>query len=103
MPNTKVKSVKIEITATVGMVKPMLANADPSAKFRLVCKLSSRAALTAEKPSGINTTAAIIIPTTACGAPHSRTMLSMVGDNDLPSNTTAASAITKNTKDRRKP
>ena len=35
------------VTATAGMVRPMLASAEPSARLRLFCSLSVRAALTA--------------------------------------------------------
>jgi hypothetical protein len=36
IPRLKGRSKKIAITATVGMVKPILANADPRAKFKLL-------------------------------------------------------------------
>ena len=37
--------LKIMVTfATVGMVSPILANADPSAKFKLLCNLLALAA-----------------------------------------------------------
>ena len=35
------------MVATVGMVSPILANADPSARFKLLCNLLTLAALTA--------------------------------------------------------
>ena len=70
---------KIAIAATVGMVKPILAKAEPKAKFRLLCKRFALAALTAANPSGINTSSAIAIPTIVLGAPAAATPLSMAG------------------------
>lgn len=47
IPRLSGKLKEIAIVATVGMVSPILANADPSAKFRLLCNLLALAALTA--------------------------------------------------------
>src|SRR4029079_17258732 len=57
----------IETTATAGIVRPILASADPSARFKLVCSRLDRDARTAARPSGRSTSAAIKIPTTAFG------------------------------------
>ena len=46
-----------------GMVRPMLAIAEPSARFRLVCTRSRRAARTAARVSGSSTSRAMITPT----------------------------------------
>ena len=47
MPRLNGKLKKIANAATVGMVKPILANAEPSARFRLLCRRLALAALTA--------------------------------------------------------
>jgi hypothetical protein len=44
IPSDKVQPVASETMATAGMVRPMLASADPSARLRLVCKRLARAA-----------------------------------------------------------
>ena len=41
------KSKKMAIAATVGIVKPILARAEPKAKFKLLCRRFALAALTA--------------------------------------------------------
>ena len=79
MPKLKGRSKKMAIAATVGMVNPMLANADPNAKFRLLCRRFALAALSAAKPSGNNTKSAIAIPTIVLGAPAAFTPASMTG------------------------
>lgn len=45
MPKVMVIPVKIATMATAGMVKPILAKAEPKAKFKLVCSLFFFAAL----------------------------------------------------------
>ena len=82
----------METTATAGMVRPMLASAEPSARFMLVCKRLSRAARKAAKPSGSNTSAAIIGTTTVFGAPACATPASTVGVRTLASPTTTTNA-----------
>ena len=47
IPRLRGRLKTIAIVATVGIVSPMLANADPSAKFKLLCNLLALAALTA--------------------------------------------------------
>ena len=47
MPRLMGKSKKMANAATVGMVKPILARAEPSARFKLLCKRLALAALTA--------------------------------------------------------
>ena len=65
------------------MVRPMLAIAEPSARFRLVCTRSRRAARTAAMVSGSSTSSAITTPTTACGSPAAATADSIAGDTAL--------------------
>ena len=45
----------IQTTATLGMVNPILAKAEPKAKFILVCNLFFLAAITAAIASGRKT------------------------------------------------
>ena len=47
IPRLNGKLKKIAIAATVGMVSPLLANADPRAKFKLPCNRLALAALAA--------------------------------------------------------
>lgn len=79
IPRLRCRSKKIAIAATVGMVKPMLAKAEPSAKFKLLCKRLAFAALTAAKPSGNKTKRAMAIPTMVFGTPAAATPLSIAG------------------------
>lgn len=53
---------------TIGMVRPILAIADPIVKFILVCNRSALAARTAAQASGKSTIAAITMPARALGA-----------------------------------
>lgn len=83
--------------ATAGMVSPMLASAEPNARFMLVCNRSFRAACMAAMHSGNNTIMAMMIPTNELGAPMEATPASSEGDSFLASNTTAPKqAISKN-------
>jgi hypothetical protein len=59
----------VEVTATAGIVRPILERAEPSARFRLDCRQLAWAARTAAHVSGSNTNIAITIPITAFGAP----------------------------------
>ena len=43
-PSVSVQPVASETMATAGIVSPMLASAEPSARFRLVCSRLARAA-----------------------------------------------------------
>src|SRR5215469_10477527 len=70
----------------------MLASAEPRARFKLVCNRLARAARSAAKPSGINTNAAMIMPTRAFGTLSIRTALSRTGVSDLARPTTATRA-----------
>ena len=79
IPKLRCKSKKMAIADTVGIVKPILAKADPKAKFKLLCKRLALAALMAAKPSGIKTSSAIAIPTMVFGAPAAFTPASMAG------------------------
>ena len=74
-----------------GWSSPMVASADPSARFRLVCSRSARAARTAARPSGSSTSAAMTIPTTARGMPSRATPASSAGVSDLARPTMATS------------
>ena len=47
MPRLNGKLKKIAMAATVGMVSPILASAEPNAKFKLLCRRLALAALTA--------------------------------------------------------
>ena len=70
----------------------MLASADPNARFRLVCNRLARAALSAARPSGSSTSAAMTIPTTAFGTSSQAIPISSVGVRDLARPTTATRA-----------
>ncbi len=54
-PRTSGPESHTEARATAGMVRPMLAMAEPSARFRLVCTRSRRAERTAAMVSGSRT------------------------------------------------
>ena len=47
IPRLNGRLKKMANAATVGMVSPILANAEPSARFKLLCKRLALAALTA--------------------------------------------------------
>ena len=47
MPRLSGRLKNMAIAATVGMVRPILASAEPRAKFKLLCKRLALAALTA--------------------------------------------------------
>ena len=47
IPRLNGRLKKIAIAATVGMVKPILASAEPNARFKLLCNRLALAALTA--------------------------------------------------------
>ena len=59
--------------------RPMVASADPSARFRLVCSRLARAARSAASPSGNSTRAAMTMPTTAFGTAICASPASTVG------------------------
>lgn len=67
------------MTAITGIYKPILAMAEPRAKFKLLCKHLALAALTAANPSGRRTSIAIAIPTIVLGAPAAFTPASIAG------------------------
>ncbi|OQC07353.1 MAG: hypothetical protein BWX79_01901 [Alphaproteobacteria bacterium ADurb.Bin100] len=90
MPSVSVQPVASATMATAGIVSPMLASAEPMARFRLVCRRLARAARRAASASGSSTTAAMMMPTSALGAPAAATAASMLGDRALPRSTTAA-------------
>src|SRR3974377_289850 len=79
----------IETTATAGIVRPIVASDDPSARLRLVGRRLPLAALTAPRPSGNSTSPAIIIPTTDFGASIRASPNSTVGVRNLARPTTA--------------
>jgi len=76
----------------------MLASADPSARFMLVCRRFACAARTAAHVSGNSTSIAITIPITAFGAPACSTVCSISGDKSLASPTTDTSETTRRAK-----
>ena len=80
---------RMDMAATAGIVRPMLASADPKAKFKLVCNLLARAAFKAAKLSGSNTKVAMTMPTTGLGAPTLATKSSTVGVSAFARPTTA--------------
>ena len=47
IPRLSGKLKKMAMAATVGIVRPILARADPRAKFKLLCRRLALAALTA--------------------------------------------------------
>ena len=90
-PNPRMSGVSTNwvISASAGIVKPMLATADPSARLSEVCRRPRRAALTAARVSGSSTSKAMTTPTKAEGRPAAPTARSMAGDCTLASPTTA--------------
>ena len=95
-PRTSGPSSQIEATAIAGIVSPMLAIAEPSARLKLVCTRSRRALRTAASVSGSSTSSAMTTPTAECGAPMASTASSIGGDSIFASPTTATSATTSN-------
>jgi hypothetical protein len=69
IPSDSGSPVDSDTSATAGMVMPMPARAEPSARFRLVCRRSARAAWSAAIDSGSSTTPAMMMPTSDSGAP----------------------------------
>ncbi|MNR22415.1 hypothetical protein D3C85_1393640 [compost metagenome] len=88
IPKLMVRPDTSETIETAGMVRPIVASADPKAKFKLVCNLFFRAALYAAKPSGSKTTAAITTPTKDFGAPAATIAFSISGASALANSTT---------------
>ena len=68
-PSSSGPSSQIVATASAGMVRPMLAMAEPSARLRLICTRLRRAALTAASVSGARTRMAMTTPTKDGGRP----------------------------------
>jgi len=97
MPRLNGRLKTIAIIATAGMVSPILAKADPSAKFKLLCNLLALAALTAADPSGKSTSIAMEIPTTVFGAPAVLTPASIAGLSASASHTTTISEVDNRT------
>ena len=79
MPSTSFEPITRDKRIMAGIVNPILARAEPNARFRLVCNRLWRAALSAARPSGSSTMPAIITPTTALGAPKRVTVASRLG------------------------
>ena len=84
--------------ATAGIVRPMLASAEPSARLRLVCSRSARAARSAAQVSGASTSMAMTMPTTVGGRPADAMPCSIVGESVLARPITASSATTSRPK-----
>ena len=93
MPKVMGISKKMAMAATAGMVKPILASAEPRAKFKLLCNRLARAARIAAKDSGSSTNIAMAIPTTVLGAPMALTPASMAGLSSFARATTAIKEI----------
>ena len=77
--------------ATVGIVSPMVAMAEPSARLMLFCSRLTRADFAAASPSGSSTIAAMTTPTKACGSPAAAMPRSSGYESTLASSTTATS------------
>ena len=73
----------IDTVATTGIVRPMLASADPSARLNEDCSRSASAARMAAKPSGISTSRAIATPIALFGAPTVCEQMLDAGAQDL--------------------
>ena len=91
-PSTSGPSSQIDATAIAGIVSPMLAIAEPSARLKLVCMRSRRALRTAASVSGSSTSSAITTPTRGRRRADASTASSIAGDSTLASPTTATSA-----------
>ena len=96
IPSISVQPLAIDTMATAGIVRPIVASAEPSARFRLVCSWLALAARSAASPSGISTMAAMMMPTSALGAPMLATAASTDGAVALASNTTAPRQASSN-------
>jgi hypothetical protein len=94
-PRINGPSNQMVATASAGMVRPMLAIAEPKARLRLVCKRSRRAARVAARVSGSSTSRAITTPTKDGGNPIAATPSSMAGDSTFANPTTPTSAANK--------
>ncbi len=90
-PSSSGPSSQIVATASAGMVRPMLAMAEPSARLRLICTRLRRAALTAARVSGASTRMAMTTPTKDGGRPTAVTAVPIAGESTLASPTTATS------------
>jgi len=90
-PSVRDHPVASDTMATAGMVRPMLASAEPSARFRLVCMRLRAAARRAANVSGSSTSKAITIPTTAAGADAACTAAPIAGESVFERPTTATS------------
>ncbi len=84
-------------TATHGIVNPILANAEPNARLRLVCSLFFFEAMIAAIPSGRRIIVAIITPTSTLGRLWLTMIFSIDGDNVLAGRTTTAMLMNRNT------
>ena len=97
IPNVSGSPREIETNATVGMVNPILAIAEPSDKLKLFCKWLLRAARNAERPSGNSTTQAMITPESEGGAPAAVSQFFKPGASISANRTTAPKHKNKNT------
>lgn len=89
---------QIDASAIVGMVSPMLAIAEPYARFRLIWMRPFRADRAAASVSGSSTSAAMITPTNDCGRPATMTACSTAGDSSSARPTTATRAQSSSTR-----
>ena len=97
-PKISGKSIIVEMIATVGMLSPILANAEPSARLMLVWNWLRLAARMAAMPSGNRITIAIATPTNAVGKPAATTALSITGERFLASKITTPKQTSNRTK-----
>ena len=91
-------SSSVATSATAGMVRPMLASAEPSARLMLVCRRSARAARTAAHVSGNSTSSGDDDADHRRGAPAASTAGSIVGESSLARPTTATSETSRRAK-----
>jgi hypothetical protein len=82
-PRIRGKSIIVQTTTTVGILSPILANAEPRARLMLVWYWPRLAARIAAMPSGNKITAAIATPTNAVGKPAATIPLSITGERFL--------------------
>ena len=97
-PNSSGRSSSTAATTTMGIVNPMLASAEPMARFMLVCKRLARAARMAAQVSGMRTIIAITMPTALLGASNWITRRSSAGDISLARPTTVTRDTTSSPK-----
>ena len=91
-PSTSGPESQIEATAIAGMVRPMLAIAEPRRGSGSSARGAAERCGTRRASPGISTSSAITTPTADGGAPTAETASSIAGDSSLARPTTATSA-----------